>query len=155
MLCRVVLLLAAMAALVSAAPAAASVSDEVAAGRALAEQLQTGGTTCDNLSTGDFEHLGQYVVSRMAGSPQLHAAMIERMRTVLGSDNEQPMRTLMGQRYAGCAASGNVGPMMGPGMMGRGWSDDRTWGPMMNSDTWNWMRDGNWQQMNQAEPGRV
>jgi hypothetical protein len=156
MLRRAILMsLAIAAALAVGAPAAASLSDDVIPGRALAEQLKTGTTTCADLSTGDFQHIGEYVISRMTGSAQLHAAMSDRMRSVMGSANTERMRTLMGQRYAGCTVRGNVGPMMGPTMMGRGWADDGTWGPMMNSEAWNWMRDGNWQRMSQADWQRV
>lgn len=95
-------------------------------------------------------------MNRMTGSLQLHGAMNERMRSVMGADNEERMHVLMGQRYAGCASSGSVGPMMGSGMMGgQGWSDDSTWGPMMGARGWNWMRDGNWQHMSRSDWQRV
>jgi hypothetical protein len=42
------------------------------------------------------------------------------------------MHTLVGRRYAGCAAAGRVGPMM-------------------RSGDWDWMRDGNWQHMTRAD----
>jgi hypothetical protein len=150
----IVIALAAVAAL--AAPASADLGDEVTAGRTLAGELQAGATACQDLSADDFEHVGEFVMSRMTGSARAHTAMNDRMRAVMGADNAQRMRTLMGQRYAGCAAGGAVGPMMGQRMMrGRGWTDDSTWGPMMNSRAWDWMRDGNWQHMNQADWERV
>ena len=80
-------------------------------------------TPAPGTDVGDFEHLGEFAMNRMAGSLELHGAMNERMRSVLGADDEERMHVLMGRRYAGCASSGSVGPMMGPGMMGgRGWS---------------------------------
>lgn len=95
-------------------------------------------------------------MNRMTGSLQLHGAMNERMRSVMGAENEERMHVLMGQRYAGCTSSGSAGPMMGSGMMGgRGWSDDSTWGPMMDTRDWDWMRDGNWQDMSRADWERV
>jgi hypothetical protein len=148
-------LLAFATALAAAAPASASLSDEVRAGETLAQQLQAGTTSCDRLATDDFEHLGEYVMGRMVGSLQLHDAMNERIRSVMGADNEERMHVRMGQRYAGCAPTGGVGPM-GSGMMnGRGWSDDSTWGPMMDARGWDWMRDGRWQHMSRADWERV
>ena len=128
----------------------------MSAGQSLAQQMQAGRTTCDGLATPDFEHLGEFVMNRMTGSLQLHAAMNEQMGSVMGPDNEQRMHVLMGRRYAGCASSGSVGPMMAPGMMGgQGWSNDSTWGPMMGARGWDWMRDGNWQHMSRADWERV
>lgn len=138
------------------APASASLSDEVSAGQSVAQQLKAGKTSCERLATADFEHLGEFVMNRMTGSLQLHGAMNERMRSVMGAENEERMHVLMGQRYAGCTSSGSAGPMMGSGMMGgRGWSDDSTWGPMMDTRDWDWMRDGNWQDMSRADWERV
>jgi hypothetical protein len=98
-------------ALAAAAPASASLSDEVGAGQALAQQLQAGTTSCDRLAPADFEHLGEYVMGRAVGSVQLHEAMNARMRSAMGAENEERMHVLLGQRYAGCGA----GPMMGAG----------------------------------------
>jgi hypothetical protein len=149
-------LLAVAAALAAAAPASASLSDEVSAGRTLAQRLQAGKTTCDRLATDDFEHLGEYVMNRMTGSLQLHGAMNERMRSVVGADIAERMHVLVGQRYAGCASTGSVGPTMAPGMMaGRGWSNKSTWGSMVDVRGWDWTRDGNWQHMSRADWQRV
>jgi hypothetical protein len=152
----VLLPLAIAAALVIAVPASASLGDEVAAGRTLAGQLRAAKVTCEDLSAGDFERIGEYVMGGMTGSAQLHAAMNERMRSFLGAANEERMHTRIGQRYAGCGAIGEAGPMMGPGMMqGRGSNDRGAWGPMMDSRRWEWMRDGNWQRMGRADWQRL
>jgi hypothetical protein len=144
--------LAIAAALAAAGPASASLSDELRAGQTLVRQLQAGNTSCGQLATRDFEHVGEYVMGRMTGSVRLHEAMNQRMRSVMGTRSEERMHVLMGQRYSGCAATGGVGPMMGTGMMrGRGSSSDSTWGPMMDSRGWDWMRDGNWQHMSRAD----
>jgi hypothetical protein len=90
-------LLAVAAALAFAAPASASLRDEVAAGAAIAGQLRAGTVSCADLSGAGFEHLGDYVMSRMTGSPQLHAAMNERMRSHIGAANEARMHTLVGR----------------------------------------------------------
>ena len=86
---RLICFLVALAAtFTTTAPASAALNDEVGAGQSLARQLQAGKTTCDRLATDDFEHLGEYVMNRMTGSLQRHGAMNERMRSVMGADNE-------------------------------------------------------------------
>lgn len=135
---RIVLLaIVVTATLAAAAPALASLRDEVRDGQTLAQRLQAGETNCERLSVDELEHLGEYVMGRMAGSLQLHASMNERMRSFMGAAGESRMHVLIGRRYGGCASNGSVGSIMGPGMMSfRGWS---------------WMRDGNWRHMSRAD----
>jgi hypothetical protein len=130
-------------ALAGAPPVLAGLGDEVGGGEKLARQLEAGDTNCEGLGADEFEQLGEYAMDRMAGSLQLHRAMNERMRSVMGADSEVRMHVLMGRRYAGCASRGSAGMMMG----GQGWSDHRAWGSMMRERDWQWMRDGNWQHM--------
>jgi hypothetical protein len=121
--------------LVCAAPAAAALGDEVAAGHQLAGQLQAGTTSCDRLSDDDAEHLGEYAMERMLGSRAAHAAMNERMTAMLGSDRTERMHQLVGRRYAGCASAGMMGGV----------------GTMMGSRDLAWMRDGSWQHMSRGD----
>lgn len=125
--------------------AAASTAGEVRAGQTLTEQLQAGKTTCARLTTADFEHVGEYVMARMAGSTAQHEALNTRMRAALGAERAEQMHVLMGERYTGCSRSGGG---MGPGMMGGAGGE---WGSMMNSSHWNWMHDGSWQRMSNAD----
>jgi hypothetical protein len=141
------LTLALTAALAAAPPASASLRDEVRAGQALAQKLEAGTTTCDRLTTDELEHLGEYVMERMVGSPRLHGVMNQRMSSVIGTENETRMHVLMGRRYAGCPAAGSAGPMMG----GSGWRADQAWHSMMAAGGWDWMRDGSWQHMSRAD----
>ena len=66
-------------------PAFAALGDEVAAGGAIAKQLQAHTTSCSKLSDTDFEHLGEYVMERTVGSRAAHAAMNQRMASMMGS----------------------------------------------------------------------
>lgn len=125
----------------------AGVGDEVGGGQTLARQLEAGDTNCEGLAADDFARLGEYAMDRMAGSRQLHGAMNDRMRYVMGADNEERMHVLMGQRYAGCASPGSAGRMMG----GHGWSDGRAWDSIVGERDWKWMRDGNWQHMDRQD----
>jgi hypothetical protein len=53
---------------------AASLSAEVNGGKATAARVDAGTASCENLSTTDFEHLGEYVMERMIGSRSAHEA---------------------------------------------------------------------------------
>lgn len=121
---RISIVLAVAAALAVAAPASASTAGDVRAGQALANQLDAGKTSCAKLGDDDFENLGTYVMGRMAGSAALLDAMTQRMRSVMGSDNQKRMEVLMGRRFAGCGAV--AGPM--------GWMRDGTWRHMTRAD---------------------
>jgi hypothetical protein len=156
---RVSLIFALVAAVLAlaAAPALASLADEVAAGREVAQRLQAGATSCNKLSDADFEHLGGYVLERMVGSRAAHRAMNERMTAMMGDANTERMHELMGRRYSGCGTQGAGAGMMGPGMMGggAGAASGGGWGAMMASGDFAWMRDGAWRQMSRADRQRV
>ena len=129
-----------------AGPALATLADEVAAGRQIAQELRDGRAECSRLATDDFEHLGEYVMERMLGSRSAHEAMNERMASMLGNANGERMHELMGRRYTGCGTAGAGGAMMGSGMMaGPGWA------AMMRSRDFAWMRTGAWRQMSRAD----
>jgi hypothetical protein len=123
--------------------ALASLSDEVNGGKATAARVDAGTASCENLSTTDFEHLGEYVMERMIGSRSAHEAMNARMEPMIGSENSDRMHEAIGRRYAGCATTGTgSGIMGGTGMMG----GTGGWGTMMGS-AYAWMRNGAWQHM--------
>ena len=137
--------------LLAAAPALASLADEVAAGQATAGQLQSGTATCKTLSSSDFDHLGEYVMEHMAGSRSVHTAMNARMDETMGSENSDRMHELLGRSYAGCATGTSSTAPMGPGMMGGSSGGVSGWGAMMSSSAWSWMHDGSWQHMNRTD----
>ena len=162
---------------VGVSPALASVAAEQQAGRALAQQVQSGQRSCDSLSAADLDHIGEFVMGRTIGSSSVHEAMNARMIAVIGAQAESRMHQVLGARFAGCTTStrngGAYGPMMGgQGMMGSGaggWSqgDWNTmmgaggWGSMMRSGAWtqmmgtpgdwSWMTGSNWQHMTAAD----
>ena len=153
MLTRALLLVATVFA-AAATPALAGLKDEVAAGGAIAKQVQAGTVDCAKLSGSDFEHLGEYVMEQMIGSRAAHAAMNQRMESMMGTAATDRMHQLLGRRYAGCTSGAAAVPgMMGGGMMGGA-------GPMaggvggaamMSSPDLSWMRNGGWQHMSQAQ----
>jgi hypothetical protein len=155
MFARVSLLLVVAAAVLAGGgtPALAALGDEVAAGGTIAQQLQAHTTSCSKLSDADFEHLGEYVMERTVGSRAAHAAMNQRMASMMGTSAEERMHQLMGRRYADCGATGaGAGGMMSGGMMGGGGMAAGAGGAaMMSSSDLSWMRNGNWQHMNRSQ----
>ena len=155
---RVSLIFALVAAVLAAGagPALASLADEVAAGRQVAQRLQAGASSCNKLSDADFEHLGEYVMERMLGSRAAHQAMNDRMTAMMGDANTERMHELMGRRYGGCGTQGAGAGMTGPGMMGGGGAaSGGGWGAMMASGDFAWLRDGAWRHMSRADWRRV
>lgn len=140
---RILLVAALSAAIlgVAAAPALASLADEVAAGRQVARQLDAGRVGCSDLDDADFEHLGEYAMERMLGSRATHEALNARMSSTMGAAGTDRMHELMGRRYAGCGASGAG--------MGGGW------GVMMGARDLAWMRNGAWRHMSRADWQRL
>jgi hypothetical protein len=125
---RLVIAVLVPALLLAAAPAVASLGDDVAAGRRLSDRLQAGSTRCAALSPPEFERVGEYAMQRMAGSLGAHAALDRRMTAMMGAAAAERMHKLMGRRFAGCATAG------------AGWS---------------WMRAGAWRHMTAADWQRV
>jgi hypothetical protein len=158
MMTRLSILAALVAAVLlpGAATAYASLIDEVNAGDALAARVDSRAATCNDLSSAEFEHLGEYVMDRMVGSRATHEAMDARMDTMMGSQNADRMHELLGRNYAGCAATSSGGNLVGPGMMGTGMMGGAgggmmSWGAMMSSSAWNWIHDGTWQHMTRSQ----
>ena len=155
---RVSLILALLGAVltVAAAPALASLADEVAAGRGAAQRLQAGATSCNTLSGADFEHLGEYVMERMLGSRAAHQAMNDRMTAMMDDANTERMHELIGRRYAGCSTQDAGAGMMGPSMMGggSGAASGGGWGAIASGE-FAWMRDDAWRHMSRTDWQRV
>jgi hypothetical protein len=157
---------------ITATPALASVADEQQAGRALAQQVQSGKRPCDSLSAEDLDHIGEFVMGRMIGSTAAHEAMNARVTAVMGASAESRMHQVLGARFVGCttnAGSGAnaYGPMMGNDsgswsqgdwstMMGNGgWGSmmrSGAWAQMMgNAGDWSWMTGSRWQHMTASD----
>ncbi len=121
--------------------AGASVTQEEQAGSRVLGELESGKLRCAEVSGSDFDHVGEYVMGRMFGSPRAHEAMNNMMSTMMGPGSEQQMHEAMGRRFAGCgggrlpASFGrmmgavNAMGMMGGGMMGGFGSGGRAGGP--------------------------
>ena len=104
------------------------------AGAALLAKLQSGQTSCGQLTTQDFAALGDYYMGNMMGS--YHERADAYMTQSLGEQGDEQMHIAMGERLSGCNSSAaypsgvfGFGPMMGGfgqgglGMM-NGWNAD-------------------------------
>jgi hypothetical protein len=147
---RVVVICLALLALAPSA-AFASLADEQTQGRALAAQVRSGAKHCSDLSSEDFDHVGEYVMGRALGSLSAHQAMNDRMKAMMGDAAESRMHQLLGQRYTGCIQNNGstAGGMMGNGgMMGGSWGD---WNSMMGSGDYSWMMGNGWRNMSRSD----
>jgi hypothetical protein len=125
------------AALLLPAAAAGRQTREEQKGQALDESVRSMERRCSDLSTEDFELIGEYAMGRYLADPAAHEAMNRRMTRMMGAVGERRMHVALGYRYAGCRggpAWGWMGPMagmmhghygggesggsFGPGMMG-------------------------------------
>jgi len=118
------------------ATAVATVGQEEREGKGLAELMRAGEKRCADLSSNEFELIGEYAMGGYLGSEGTHSTMNRRMTLMMGEAGERRMHTALGYRYSGCSggpASGWVGPMAGM-MGGSGIREpsDRS-GPMMGS----------------------
>ncbi len=119
---RLITCLSGLAALALVVPgaAAADLSGDVQQGQQLAASVKSGQTRCSDLSTGQFELIGEYAMNTYLPSTAAHEAMNQRMAAMMGQSGERRMHAVLGQRYSGCGSgsvSGWVAPMLG--MMSR------------------------------------
>ncbi|MEO8687634.1 MAG: SHOCT domain-containing protein [Solirubrobacteraceae bacterium] len=109
---------------------------EAQQGAQVLASVQAGKANCRSLASGDFDHVGEYVMERMLGSSATHDAMNRQMVATMGSGGETQAHVYMGQRFAGCAtgrtpaAFGAMMGMMGAGMMGSTYSGTGSSGMM-------------------------
>lgn len=97
---------------------AGPVADEEEQGARVLRAVEDGKRPCADLSTQEFERVGEYAMGRMAGSTSAHRSMNDLMARMMGARTEERMHELLGRRFAGCARPGtaNFGAMIG--MMG-------------------------------------
>lgn len=92
-----------------------AVSEEVK-GKEILQKLQDKQLSCQNLSSDDFEKLGEYFMGQMAGNS--HESMNKMMERTTGKEGEEQMHIVIGKRLSGCDTERKGG---GNPMMGQGW----------------------------------
>jgi hypothetical protein len=112
----------ALSALVLGAPASAAPSETQQGAQVLGE-VQAGKLKSGALTEAQYEHVGQYLMSRAVGSTQSYESMDSLMDRVMGQPASGQMYLYMGERYLGrtAAPNGRYTPFYGwmASMMGR------------------------------------
>ena len=106
-----------------AQPALAAASEGNQGSRIL-QDVNSGQRSCSDLTTDDFDQVGEYVMGRMVGSARGHESMDALMRSMMGAGTEKRMHVFLGRRFTGCGG-GRIptafgGMMSVMGMMGGG-----------------------------------
>ena len=99
---RLALPLALVLGLAFAAPALAdSVAAEQAQGAQVLSQVQHGALNPKNLTTDQYQVVGEYLMGRALGSHQLHQRMNTLMDEMMGSSAADQMHIYLGKRFLG------------------------------------------------------
>lgn len=96
------------------APSALATRAEEQQGAALLRDFHAGKQSCASLTSRQFELVGEYVMSRIIGSPAAHDAMNARMKQMMGPRGEAQAHIFLAQRNLGC--TNGAGP---PASFGR------------------------------------
>ncbi len=87
-----------------------------------------GQAQCSNLTSDNYDQLGEYFMDQMTGSG--HAAMDSMLPSMMGEQGDQAMHIALGEWYSGCdpnAALPAGAAMMGYGYGGYGYADPFGW----------------------------
>lgn len=80
-----------------------------------------GGRDCADVSSADFEAVGERVMERMVGSRAAHESIDDAMNRMMGRAATRQMHISMGRRFAACGGGGAYAGMIGMmSMMGGG-----------------------------------
>jgi hypothetical protein len=123
----------AVVALLVPSSAQADLTSEVRQGQQLSNAVRSSQQQCSDLSTSDFEFLGEYAMDRFLGNRAAHEAMNQRMAQMMGAAGERRMHIALGYRSTSCPGappSSWLGPMAGM-MAGYGGGYPRGAGPGM------------------------
>ncbi len=109
-------------ALIGSGSALAQDGSDEASGGAILRSVQQGERSCSQLSSRDFELVGEAWMGQALGSRQAHEAMNRLMASMMGSSGEERMHEYIGHRASGCGGGSvpsGFGRMMGSvAMMG-------------------------------------
>lgn len=100
-------------------------------GKLFFDQLQSKQTTCDKLTDGDFEKIGEYIMDQQLGNTNSHIQMNDRIKQMMGDQGEERMHIAIGKSVTNCdkytaqsgkanSQQGGVSTMMGFGGYGYG-----------------------------------
>lgn len=78
------------------------------AGQQIWQNLQSGTVTCQQLTTDDFEKLGEYFMGQAAGSTQNHVYWDRGIENMMGVTGDTNMHIAWGERGSGCLADAAI-----------------------------------------------
>lgn len=115
--------------------------EEETRGKVIFEKLEAKEISCESLINDDFEAIGEYFMSQIAGTS--HEAMNSMMIQMLGEEGEEQMHIAMGKRMSSCEPTANMmnNGVMGGGMMGESNNMMRN---MMDWNKWNFRSGWAW-----------
>lgn len=85
------------------------------------QSLKTGQVTCQNLTSQDFEKLGEFYMGQAAGSIARHVYWDRGIEQMMGQQGNTNMHIAWGERRSGCIANAQIPsntPSFFQGMMG-------------------------------------
>jgi hypothetical protein len=108
---------------------AGGLAQEESEGHAVVANARAAETRCSDLTAGQYELVGEYVMGRRFADAAAHQAMNDRMTAFMGPATERRMHVALGRRYLGCPGSvpNGFGKAMNAMMNG----DGRDVGPWM------------------------
>lgn len=90
-------------------------------GKKLSDELNNKTITCQKLTNGNFEKIGEYFMGQSIGDTSKHIAMNNMMKSMMGENGEEQMHIAWGKRGSGCEnTSANSSRGVGNSMMGYG-----------------------------------
>lgn len=118
-LSRLALPLSLVLGLAFAAPALAdSVAAEQAQGAQVLAQVQHGALSPKNLTTDQYQVVGEYLMGRALGSTQVHQRMKTLMDEMMGSSASDQMHIYLGKRFLGVSVTPSSRDSQLYGLMG-------------------------------------
>lgn len=98
------------------------------AGLKIWQNLQSGKISCSNLTSSDYEKLGEYFMGQAAGSTENHVYWDNNIEQMMGDQGDTNMHIAWGQRGSGCFANVSIpsnAPSSITGMMNNYFSNQR------------------------------
>ncbi len=78
------------------------------AGLKIYQELQSGKITCQNLTSDNYEKLGEYFMGQSAGSTQNHVYWDQRIQSMMGDSGDTQMHIVWGERGSGCLTNAPI-----------------------------------------------
>ena len=105
------------------------------AGRVIYQNLQSGKTSCQKLTSDDYEKLGEYFMGLSAGSTENHVYWDNMIQQMMGDQGDTNVHIAWGERGSGCQTNAAIPantPSFISGMMNYQPTNNEGYGTMMD-----------------------